>query len=227
MRCLVNQDADNTAITNVWVNKQKGKVNMENITREALRSLNVPDEAIEEILKARGLEISQAEGERNKILQELNETKIKVGQVDELSKKVKELEQKNMSAEELQAQKIKEAEDTKRQYGIMSNKLSAREALLEAGMQTGETLDKLLDRITTEDLNATLESAKAIAQIYSSTKDETEKRVKAELLANNPKPTPSNDPNNDGTVTKEQFDNMGYEEMMKFAAEHPDEFAKM
>ena len=38
---------------------------MENITREALRSLNVPDEAIEEILKARGSEITKTETERN------------------------------------------------------------------------------------------------------------------------------------------------------------------
>ena len=146
--------------------------------------------------------------------------------IDELTNKVKELERKNMTAEELQAQKIKEAEETKRQYGIMSNKLKARETLIEAGMPKGETLDLLVDRITTEDINATLESAKAIAQIHNATKEETEKRVKAELLANNPKPNASNNLNSDGTVTKEQFDQMDYDEMMKFATEHPDEFAK-
>lgn len=199
---------------------------MDNITREALRGLNVPDEAIEEILKARGNEITKADTEKNKLLKELGEAKDKVGELNELSKKVKELEKKNMTAEELQAQKIKEAEETKKQYGIMSNKLKARETLIEAGMSKGDALDLLVDRITTEDLNATLESAKAIAQIHNATKEETEKRVKAELLANNPKPDASNDPNNGGEVTKEQFEAMGYEEMMKFASEHPDEFAK-
>lgn len=199
---------------------------MENITREALRGLNVPDEAIEEIMKARGNEIANSEQARNQILQELNDTKKKVGEMDSLSKKIKELEQKNMSAEELQAQKIKEAEATKREYGILANKLKAREILIEAGMSKGETLDLLLDRITSEDLNATLESAKAIAQIHNATKEETEKRVKAELLANNPKPDASNALNQNGKVTKEDFDKMSYEEMSKFAAEHPDEFAK-
>ena len=199
---------------------------MENITREALRGLNVPDEAIEEIMKARGNEIANAEQARNQILQELNDTKKKVGEMDSLSKKIKELEQKNMSAEEIQAQKIKEAEATKREYGILANKLKARETLIEAGMAKGETLDLLLDRITSEDLNATLESAKAIAQIHNATKEETEKRVKAELLANNPKPDASNALNQNGKVTKEDFDKMSYEEMSKFATEHPDEFAK-
>lgn len=199
---------------------------MENITREALRGLNVPEEAIEEILKARGTEIAEAENKKSQILKELEDTKKKVSEVDTLSKKIKELEQKNMSAEELQAQKIKEAEIAKKEYGILSNKLKARETLLEAGMTKGETLDLLVDRITSDDLNATLESAKAIAQIHNATKEETEKRVKAELLANNPKPDPSNALNKDGTVTKEQFDAMSYDEMSKFATEHPDEFAK-
>ena len=82
---------------------------MENLTREGLKALGVADEAIDEILKTRGNEINKAEEQRNQMKKALDEAMTKAGKVDELSKKLDELEKKNMTAEELQAQRIKEA----------------------------------------------------------------------------------------------------------------------
>lgn len=200
---------------------------MENLTREGLKSLGVTDEAIDEILKTRGNEINKAEEQRNQMKKALDEAMAKAGKVDELSKKLDELEKKNMTAEELQAQRIKEAEEAKRNYTILSNKTEAKDVLIKAGMVAGDTLDRIINKISSEDLTSTLEAANLVAQMYNTTKAETEQRVKSELLANNPKPNPTNLPENDGKVTKEQFEKMSYDEMMKFASEHPEEFSKM
>lgn len=200
---------------------------MENLTREGLKALGVTDEAIDEILKTRGNEINKAEEQRNQMKKALDEAMAKAGKVDELSKKLDELEKKNMTAEELQAQRIKEAEEAKRNYTILSNKTEAKDVLIKAGMVAGDTLDRIINKISSEDLTSTLEAANLVAQMYNTTKTETEQRVKSELLANNPKPNPTNLPENDGKVTKEQFNAMSYDEMMKFASEHPEEFSKM
>lgn len=200
---------------------------MENLTREGLKALGVADEAIDEILKTRGNEINKAEEQKNQMKKALDEAMAKAGKVDELSKKLDELEKKNMTAEELQAQRIKEAEEAKRNYTILSNKTEAKDVLIKAGMVAGDTLDKIINKISSEDLTSTLEAANLVAQMYNTTKTETEQRVKSELLANNPKPNPTNLPENDGKVTKEQFEKMSYDEMMKFASEHPEEFSKM
>lgn len=200
---------------------------MENLTREGLKALGVTDEAIDEILKTRGNEINKAEEQRNQMKKALDEAMAKAGKVDELSKKLDELEKKNMTAEELQAQRIKEAEEAKRNYTILSNKTEAKDVLIKAGMVAGDTLDRIINKISSEDLTSTLEAANLVAQMYNTTKTETEQRVKSELLANNPKPNPTNLPENDGKVTKEQFEKMSYDEMMKFASEHPEEFSKM
>ena len=200
---------------------------MENLTREGLKALGVTDEAIDEILKTRGNEINKVEEQKNQMKKALDEAMAKAGKVDELSKKLDELEKKNMTAEELQAQRIKEAEEAKRNYTILSNKTEAKDVLIKAGMVAGDTLDKIINKISSEDLTSTLEAANLVAQMYNTTKAETEQRVKSELLANNPKPNPTNLPENDGKVTKEQFEKMSYDEMMKFASEHPEEFSKM
>ena len=200
---------------------------MENLTREGLKALGVTDEAIDEILKTRGNEINKAEEQKNQMKKALDEAMAKAGRVDELSKKLDELEKKNMTAEELQAQRIKEAEEAKRNYTILSNKTEAKDVLIKAGMVAGDTLDRIINKISSEDLTSTLEAANLVAQMYNTTKTETEQRVKSELLANNPKPNPTNLPENDGKVTKEQFNAMSYDEMMKFASEHPEEFSKM
>ena len=171
--------------------------------------------------------INKAEEQRNQMKKALDEAMAKAGKVDELSKKLDELEKKNMTAEELQAQRIKEAEEAKRNYTILSNKTEAKDVLIKAGMVAGDTLDRIINKISSEDLTSTLEAANLVAQMYNTTKTETEQRVKSELLANNPKPNPTNLPENDGKVTKEQFNAMSYDEMMKFASEHPEEFSKM
>lgn len=192
------------------------------MTREDLKGLGIADEAqIDAILSLRGTEITNA----NNLAKE-QENKFKQS-LDSANAKIKELELKNMTAEELQAQKIKDAEAAQKKYNVMANTLVAQKVLLNAGMAAGDTLDRILAKITTDDENNTLESANLIANMFKETQAATAEKVKADFLANNPKPEPSNDPNGDGTITKEKFNSMSYEEMAKLAKEDPDTFAKM
>lgn len=193
---------------------------MENMTRDSLKALGVTDESlIDNILKMRGNEITA-------MRRELDEANKKAKDVDSLNAKIKELEIKNMTAEELQAQKIKDAEVSQKKYEKLSNKIEAKNILLNAGMTAGETLDEILDRISTEDLETTKNSANVIVKLFNATKESTELAVKADLLKNNPKPDATNAPD-DGVVTKEKFNSMTYEEMAAFAAKDPEGFSKM
>ena len=202
------------------------KIVME-LTREGLRAAGIQDAQIDEILAARGQEIASALQREQDLKNQLDSLNVKVKTVDDLTAKVRELEQKNMTAEELQAQKIKDAEEAKTKYSILSNKLEAQRTLTNAGIMAGETLNAIVDRISTPDLDATLKNAKVIIDMVNATKVATEQEVKASLLANNPKPNPSNDPNDTNAMTKEKFDKLSYEEMADFANAHPDEFARM
>ena len=193
---------------------------MENMTRDSLKALGITDESlIDNILKMRGSEITS-------MRRELDEANKKAKDVDSLNAKIKELEIKNMTAEELQAQKIKDAEISQKKYEKLSNRIEAKNILLNAGMTANETLDEILDRISTEDLEATKNSANVIVKMFNATKESTELAVKADLLKNNPKPTPT-DVLDDGVVTQEKFNSMSYEEMADFARKDPEGFSKM
>ena len=71
----------------------------------------------------------------------------KAKNVDELTARIKELEVKNMTAEELQAKKIKDAEIAQRKYEKLSNKIEAQKILMNAGMTAGDTLERILDKL--------------------------------------------------------------------------------
>lgn len=200
---------------------------MSNMTRESLRALGISDETtIDNILKMRGSEIDEASLAEAKLKKELAEANKKNQDVDSLTARIKELEAKNMSAEELQAQKIKAAEESQKKYERLSNKIEAQKVLLNAGMYAGDGLERILDRISTENLETTIESANAIADMFKLTQENTEKHVREEMLRNNPTP-PASNTSDENEVTVEKFNKMSYEEMARFAKENPESFAKM
>lgn len=200
---------------------------MENMTRESLRALGITDEKqLDGILAMRGNEIAGITARETQMRKELEEATKKAGSVEELNAKIKELEIKNMTAEELQAKKIQDAEIAQRKYEKLSNKIEAQKILMEAGMTAGDTLERILDKISTENLEATIEGANVVAEMLKATRESTEKAVKADLLNNNPKPDPSN-AQDDGVMTKEKFDSLSYEEMAAYAAKDPEGFAQM
>ena len=200
---------------------------MGNMTRESLRALGITDEKmLDDVLALRGAEINEATARENQIRKDLEEATKKAKNVDDLTAKLKELEIKHMTAEELQAKKIQDAEIAQRKYEKLSNKIEAQKILMEAGMAAGDTLERILDKISSENLEATIEGANVVAEMLKTTRESTEKAVKADLLNNNPKPDASN-AQDDGVMTKEKFDKLSYEEMVAYAEKDPEGFAQM
>ena len=200
---------------------------MENMTRESLRALGITDEKqLDGILAMRGNEIAGITARETQMRKELEEATKKASSVEELNAKIKELEIKNMTAEELQAKKIQDAEIAQRKYEKLSNKIEAQKILMEAGMTAGDTLERILDKISTDNLEATIEGANVVAEMLKATRESAEKAVKADLLNNNPKPDPSN-AQGDDVMTKEKFDTLSYEEMVAYAEKDPEGFAQM
>ena len=200
---------------------------MGNMTRESLRALGITDEKmLDDVLALRGAEINEATARENQIRKDLEEATNKAKNVDDLTAKLKELEIKHMTAEELQAKKIQDAEIAQRKYEKLSNKIEAQKILMEAGMTAGDTLERILDKISTDNLEATIEGANVVAEMLKATRESTEKAVKADLLNNNPKPDASN-AQDDGVMTKEKFDKLSYEEMVAYAEKDPEGFAQM
>ena len=201
---------------------------MENMTRDSLRALGITDEKmLDGILAMRSNEITEANKKEVQMRKDLEEATKKAKSVDDLTSKIKALEAQNMTAEELQAQKIKEAENAQRKYEKLSNKIEAQKILLSGGPTSGDTMEKILDKICSENQEATLEAANIIVEMVKSTRENTEKKVKEELLKNNPKPDATNMQVGDDVMTKEKFDNLSYEEMAAYAQKDPEGFAQM
>lgn len=200
----------------------------ENITRESLRNLGIEnEETISGILAMRSAEISKSNEAEQQMKKDLEEAQKKAESVDILNNRIKELETQTMTAEELQAQKIKDAELARRKYETLSNKIEAQKVLMQAGMYAGDGMERILDRISTEDLKTTIESATIIADMVKATKESTEKAVREEMIKNNPKPDASNLGGPDEGMTPEKFNSLSYEEMVQYAEKDPDGFAKM
>ena len=129
-----------------------------------------------------------------------------------VKKKLKELEQNSMTAEQKLQQEMEEAQNIKKQYAKELAKLKAKEIFVESGL-TEKDYTSLLDIVVSEDEETTANRAKAMIDVINVQKQVVEKAVKEELLKNVPKP-PAGSGNKIGKVD--------YEELIKEAQERGD-----
>lgn len=145
---------------------------------------------------------------------------------EELTKKVKELEEKTLSAEQIKEKEVKAALDkaakAETNYLKKSNRLEAIGILSNAGISK-EEYDVFLDDIVSTDLDKTKALANNIAQTVAKQTKKAIEATKKEIQGNNPVP-PASDKNNAGIMTQEKFNKLTYSEELKFAAEHPEEY---
>lgn len=145
---------------------------------------------------------------------------------EELTKKVKELEEKTLSAEQIKEKEVKAALDkaakAETNYLKKSNRLEAIGILSNAGISK-EEYDVFLDDIVSTDLDKTKALANNIAQTVAKQTKKAIEATKKEIQGNNPVP-PASDKSNAGIMTQEKFNKLTYSEELKFAAEHPEEY---
>lgn len=145
-----------------------------------------------------------------------------------LTAKIKELEEKNLTVEQIKEREVqaalKKAKDTETNYLKKTNRLEAIGILKGANIDESE-YSNFLDDIVSTDLEKTKSLANNIAQTVSMQRQKAIEATKKEIQGNNPVP-PASDKNNDGVMTQEKFNKLTYSEELRFAKEFPEEYKK-
>lgn len=136
-------------------------------------------------------------------------------QLDEANAKLKE----GMTAEELIAQREKDAAEKERDFTMKSNALDAKAIFVGSGYFDEEEIEGLVTRVTTEDAEATKAFAQSIVETVKKQRETVEQSTKDKLLKDNPHLGGAGAAN---AITKENFDKLSYDEKRKLVEENPD-----
>lgn len=104
-----------------------------------------------------------------------------------LKKKLKELEESSLTAEEKLKAETERAQELQKQYQRELAKLKAKEIFVTAGLKEND-YNPLLEAIVSEDEEITITRAKTMVDVINAQKKAVEQVVKAELLKDTPKP---------------------------------------
>jgi hypothetical protein len=140
-----------------------------------------------------------------------------------VKKELKELQEKNMTAEEKVKLELEKAAEAQAQYKRELAKFRATEVFVAAGL-TEDDYKTLLDIVVSEDEEETKARAKSMIDVIASQKKAVEKAVKAELLKGTPKPEPG-DPSKG--MTLDDFRKMSLMDKQRFARENPELYQEL
>ena len=140
-----------------------------------------------------------------------------------VKKELKELQEKNMTAEEKLKLELEKAAEAQAQYKRELAKVRATEIFVAAGL-TEDDYKTLLDIVVSEDEEETKVRAKSMVDVIASQKKAVEKAVKAELLKGTPKPEPGAPFK---PMTLEDFRKMSLMEKQRFARENPELYQEL
>lgn len=134
-------------------------------------------------------------------------------------------EKSQLTAEELAKKEISaklgEVETREREIQKRANQLDALSMLAEAGVQKKD-YEKMLGVLVNEDAELTKGNVTNFIDVFNSTKQEVESKVKSELgHVKAPKSGSSS-----SVVDKETFSKLSYAEMLAFKKENPDLYTK-
>lgn len=129
-------------------------------------------------------------------------------------------ERAKLTAEELAQkqleEKMQELSGKEKEISKKANQIEARNILSEANIPKAH-YEKFIDLLVNDDAETTTSNVQNFVDVFNSTKDDITNQIKSEF-SNVPKPkTGAN-----GTLTKDDFDKMGYGEKIKFKTENPD-----
>lgn len=131
------------------------------------------------------------------------------------------LEKSKLTADELAKKQLEELtsqlSEKERTVLKKANTLDAKEMLAEAGIPKAN-YEPLLAMLVSDSEESTKANVTGFIGAFNSTKLDLETRIKAEISKI---PPPNTDPNNK-SVTKTDFDKMGFAEKVTFKAENPE-----
>lgn len=192
--------------------------------REDLLAKGFTEEQVTEILNMHHNESQQVNKENERLKGELASVNEKLAGYSNMEQEYNAYKQSQMTEQEkFEAMKKEVAQNlsmSKRVY----NEAQAKTILAEIGGVD----DTVLNSIVSEDKDKTIANATALVNMFKSREEETIKKTKESIQNLNVLPNPSNVPSGEKEVkTFEDFDALSYEEQVKFAEEHPDEFKNL
>lgn len=144
----------------------------------------------------------------------------------ELQGKVDEFDRQkaaNLTAQEQLEQRMREMEakaaETQRGY----NRMQAAKAFTGLNIEEG-ALSGILDKVVTEDADATRQAAESIADVIRAQREDAVREAKKAAQASNPKPKGGS---GGGEVTKEDFSKMSYSQKLQLKQDNPDLFKEL
>lgn len=159
-------------------------------------------------------------GQANETISGLNQ---KVSGLTKVEEEYNAIKQSQLTDEEKRKLALEEAEKKQREANKIYNTAKAREIFSEIGGIS----DEVLSSIITDDEKTTVANATNLLNLIKTRDEAIEKTTTEKLTSLDLKPNPSNTSTQDNVMTWEKFDSLSSDEQMKFAEEHPDDFAKM
>ena len=158
-------------------------------------------------------------GQANETISGLNQ---KVSGLSKVEEEYNAIKQSQLTDEEKRKLALEDAEKKQKEANKIYNTAKAREIFSEIGGISDEVLSSLV----TDDEKTTVANATNLLNLIKTRDEAVQKTTTEKLTSVDLKPNPSNNLNQD-VMTWEKFDSLSSEEQIKFAEEHPDEFAKM
>jgi cell division septum initiation protein DivIVA len=159
-------------------------------------------------------------GQANETISGLNQ---KVSGLTKVEEEYNAIKQSQLTDEEKRKLALEEAEKKQREANKIYNTAKAREIFSEIGGIS----DEVLSSIITDDEKTTVANATNLLNLIKTRDEAIEKTTTEKLTSLDLKPNPSNTSPQDNVMTWEKFDSLSSDEQIKFAEEHPDDFAKM
>lgn len=128
--------------------------------------------------------------------------------------------QAGMTAEELLAQREKEAEAREREFLLKSNGLDAKALFVEAGVFDEEDIGALVAQVVSDDAEQTTERAKRIVETVLRQRKAVEEATREELMRANPKPKGASGV--DTPMKRADFLSLPYTEQLAMKEANPD-----
>ena len=197
--------------------------------REDLLAKGFTEEQVTEILNMHHNESLQVNKENERLKGELASANEKVASYSNMEQEYNAYKQSLMTEQEkFEAMKKEAAQNLAMSKKIM-NEAQAKTILAQLGGDVDNAkLNSLLSSIVSEDSEKTIANANAMVELFKADREQTIKKTKEEIQNLNILPTPSNVPSGEKMVkTFDDFDKLSYDEQVKFAEEHPEEFKNL
>jgi hypothetical protein len=175
------------------------------------------EEQLKSLMDLNGRDINLEKAKRTANKEEIERLKL-------IEAEYEELKGVNQTAEEKLQKALEKAAEKEKEFALKINKADAISILVEAGFTEAE-YSTFIDDIVSSDSERTKRIATSYATTRKTVAEATEKGVKASLLQGMTPPPAGG--NGGATLTREQFEKMGYAERLLLKQNSPDTYKQL